>query len=129
MSNIILRIIFGKNRDEMHTNELHSAANILTPWQQAHFGPARLLHKTVTTNMPPELAHDISNMLTFNERTISWQMTMDHKNEIGKLRLPNSGRVAVSSFPDNLMELKPACFSKLIRKIISDTIPSKPSTN
>ena len=43
LSNTILRVIFGKRREEMNTEALHHAANILSPWQQAHYGPSKLM--------------------------------------------------------------------------------------
>ena len=77
--------------------------------------------------MPSELLIDIKSNLNLNSRTNSWQLLMDHKTDIGKIRLPNSIRETIHLIDPNMRNLQALSFSKQLKLSISTSISAKPN--
>ena len=116
----------GKKRDKMSTEDLHKSANIQSPWQQAFYGPTKLLQAIMHSELPSKLYKEIVKNIAFKIRTNTWNITMDHLSEMGKLRLPNSIREAADLLPEDLCHIKPILFKNALRKKIMEHIPTKP---
>ena len=112
LSNTTLRIIFGKKRDELNTSELHNMANILSPWQQTYFGPAKLLHSISYTKLPASLCQEITENLGIHQRTQNWTFKANSIIDTGKIRLPYSEREASKFiYPPMFVKYPPHCLT------------------
>ena len=126
ISNTALRTIFGTKRDELNTLQLHTKSGILSPWQQAHYGPIKLIHSTCRNNLPEVLLQEIYKSLSKHIRTNTWTLKMTNKTDIGRIRTPNSAREIIEHLPQNFTEMEDTTFNRTIKNNIKLNIPIKP---